>query len=388
MPTYSHSRLTTFETCRLQYKFHYIDRLPVEQEDTVETFLGSLVHEALEKLYKDLKFEKRNSLDDLLDWFRTEWTKRWNPDTITIVRTEYGEDEYRKMGERYLRDYYNRYSPFDAGRTIGLETTDMLPLDEERQYHVRIDRLVDAGDGIYEIHDYKTNTTLKTQSELEEDRQLAMYALWVHETYPDAKRVRLIWHFLAFDKELVVEKELTTLASLKEQVLALIHEVEDARDFPPRKSALCDWCAYQRHCPLWKHKFVVDALPPEEFSREDGVQLVDAYARLKVEERRVQAELEEVQERIYAYAEQHDIAAIYGSTQRATIWQKEVVKVPGKQDPRRGAFEALVKQNDLWDSYAMLDAWRLEKDLADGRVTIVGWAPRSERVRRLYLAKR
>ena len=69
MPAFSHSRLSTFETCKLQYKFNYIDRIKVEREDTAETFLGSLVHEALEKLYRDLQYEKLVSLDELLDFF-------------------------------------------------------------------------------------------------------------------------------------------------------------------------------------------------------------------------------------------------------------------------------------------------------------------------------
>ncbi|RME30711.1 PD-(D/E)XK nuclease family protein, partial [Candidatus Woesearchaeota archaeon] len=317
MPTYSHSRISSFENCRLQFKFHYIDKVPVEQEDTVETFLGSLVHEALEKLYKDLQFEKRLSLEDLLAWFRREWAKRWDPARIKVVRAEYSEENYRAMGERYLTDYYRRYAPFTQGRTIGLETQDFLQLDATRKYHVRIDRFVDAGEGVYEIHDYKTNTRLKTQEELEADRQLAMYALWVHENYPEARRVRLVWHFLAFDKEMVVEKELSALKALKEEVLARIDEMESATTFPPTKSALCDWCAYQALCPLWKHKFVVDALPPEEFKREDGVRLVDEYAHLKEEEKRLKERLDAVQQRLVAYGEQHGVSVVYGSSHRA-----------------------------------------------------------------------
>jgi len=34
----SHSRLSTFETCPLQYRFRYVDRIPRE-EVSVESFL-------------------------------------------------------------------------------------------------------------------------------------------------------------------------------------------------------------------------------------------------------------------------------------------------------------------------------------------------------------
>ena len=60
----------------------------------------------------------------------------------------------------------------------------------------------DLGNGIYEVHDYKTNNSLPKQQKLDEDRQLAMYSLWVKLNFKDCKKVRLVWHFLAFDKEM------------------------------------------------------------------------------------------------------------------------------------------------------------------------------------------
>ncbi len=387
MSTYSHSRISTFEQCRLRFKLQYLDKVPVEQEDTVETFLGSLVHEALEKLYKDLQFAKKLSLDELLAWFRAEWARRWQ-DSIAIVREEYTPENYRAMGERYLTDYYRRHEPFDQGRTLGLETQELLPLDDTHHYHIRIDRLVDAGNGVYEVHDYKTSLTLKTPQELAEDRQLAMYALWVYTTFPDATLVRLVWHYLAFDKDLVVEKQRDELEQVREAVLARIADIEAAQDYPPTRSALCAWCPYQQHCPLWKHLFATAELPPEEFRREDGVRLVDEYVRLKEEERILKEKLAEVQEQLFRYAEQHGVSVVYGATQKATIWRRRVVKVPGKNDEGRAAFEQLVRENGLWNDYSMLDAWRLEKDLAAGNVTIVGWEPRETEVKRIYLSRR
>ena len=84
MNLFSHSRLNCFEQCPLKFKFAYIDNVKVEQEDTVEAFLGSRVHSALEKLYKDLKFAKLNTLKELLKFY-DEGSKNWN-DTIINVR--------------------------------------------------------------------------------------------------------------------------------------------------------------------------------------------------------------------------------------------------------------------------------------------------------------
>ena len=215
MPSFSHSKIGTFENCKLQFRYRYIDRIKVDVEDTIETYLGSRVHETLEKLYRDLRFEKDISIDGLLDYFNKKWKENWK-DSIKIVSQEYSEENYRKMGERYIRDYFNHYRPFDQGKVLGLETQDFLTLDDHGRYsyHIRIDRLMDMGRGLYEVHDYKTNNTLPAQEDLDNDRQLAMYALWVKKHFKDFKKVRLVWHFVAFDKEMEsfrTEKQLEDL---------------------------------------------------------------------------------------------------------------------------------------------------------------------------------
>ena len=173
MTMFSHSRLSTFEQCKLKYKFKYIDKVEAPVQQTVEAFLGSVVHAALEKLYKDLRFEKLNTIEELLEWYNREWKKNWN-EKIIIVRNEYTEENYRKMGERFIRDYYRRYYPFKEGKTIALEQKVKIRLDPEGKYIMRgvIDRLSCREDGVYEIHDYKTNFTLPFKEYLKEDLSL------------------------------------------------------------------------------------------------------------------------------------------------------------------------------------------------------------------------
>ena len=55
MPTYSHSKLGCYEQCGLKYKYQYIEKIETEVENTIEAFMGGLVHEALEKLYSEFK---------------------------------------------------------------------------------------------------------------------------------------------------------------------------------------------------------------------------------------------------------------------------------------------------------------------------------------------
>jgi ATP-dependent helicase/DNAse subunit B len=66
---YSHSRLETFKTCPKKFYYNYIEKPDIEKKNSIEAFMGSMVHLALEKLYTDLKFLKINSLDQIIDYY-------------------------------------------------------------------------------------------------------------------------------------------------------------------------------------------------------------------------------------------------------------------------------------------------------------------------------
>ena len=216
---FSHSQISCFEQCPYKYKLKYIDKVRPEIEQTIEAFMGSMVHDALEKLYKDLRFQKMPAVDDIILYYNEQWEKNWNP-AILIVRKGYTAENYKKMGEAYIRDYYESHRPFDRAKTVGLEQRIVLDLNEDGKYMLQgyIDRLAYAGKGVYEVHDYKTNFNIPVKQYLEDDRQLALYALAVLDNYQDARRVKLVWHFLSVDKEVVIEKKQQELDRLKKDI--------------------------------------------------------------------------------------------------------------------------------------------------------------------------
>ena len=121
MPTYSHSQLGTYETCPHQYKLAYIDKIETETEG-IEAFMGSRVHDALEKLYRDLKVTRLNSLEDLLNFYHEVWEKNWNG-MIQISRKEYTPEDYRRLGGKCISEYYQRYFPLTEERHWVLRNT-------------------------------------------------------------------------------------------------------------------------------------------------------------------------------------------------------------------------------------------------------------------------
>ena len=74
---YSHSRLSSFEQCNLKYKFRYIDNIIPEIEQTIETYLGGIVHKTLEWLYSEIKEKRVPSIDDVIIYYSKNWTKEY-----------------------------------------------------------------------------------------------------------------------------------------------------------------------------------------------------------------------------------------------------------------------------------------------------------------------
>ena len=368
MVTYSHSRLGTFEQCKYKYKLQYIDKIKGEL-DSIEAFMGKKVHEALEKLYKDLKFQKVNSKEELLAFYNKLWEDQWH-DKIVIVNKEYTPDNYKAMGRKFITDYYDHYKPFNHRKIIGLETQDRLNLSDDNQYHIRIDLLACDKEGNYYVCDYKTNNSLKIQDELDEDRQLAMYSLWVKQKYPDAKSVKLVWYFLAFDKEMISERNDEQLEQLKKETEDLIKELEACTEFPTNVTALCSYCPYQRICPAWKHKFEVEE-QKREFKDDDGGKIVDEYSKLYRTKKEMEKKLNELKQTIVDFAKEKNLDVIFGTDDKCSVKEYDKVIIP---EDKKEELLKIIKEKGLYDELSSLNYFKfnpkvikkeLDRDIID-----------------------
>jgi len=374
MPVYSHSQLATYETCPQKYKLSYIDKIEVETEG-IEAFMGSRVHETLEKLYRDLKVTKLNTLEELLDFYHQSWEKNWN-DLIQIVRKHYSAEEYRHLGEKCIVDYYERHHPFDHGKTLGLEEYVYFPLEEEKGYWIRgyIDRLTLVDSSILEIHDYKTSNRLPAQEDVRSDRQLALYQMGVAGKWQGVQEVKLIWHYLTFDTEIHSSRTPDELHQLRRATLELIQRIEADRQFLPKEGPLCAWCDYQGFCPKRKHLIAVESLPPNEYLNEEGVALVNQYVELKEKKRvfneEIDVELAKIEQALFAYARREELEAIFGSDHIAKIKMEKKEKYPLKGDPNRRLLDELIKKAGKWMEVSDLNPWMLARIIGRG-----GWPP-------------
>ena len=157
---------------------------------------------------------------------------------------------YFNKGIRFLINYFLKNTPF-KDNTIYTEKKIFISLDSKGEYFLvgYIDRLVHNKEtNIFEIHDYKTGS-LKSQEELDEDRQLALYSIGIIETFKNVNNIKLVWHFLDSNKELISKRTMEQLIKLKGEIINLIKKIKSTKEFTTNKSNLCSWCEYKSKCP-------------------------------------------------------------------------------------------------------------------------------------------
>ena len=366
MPIYSHSQLSTYEQCPLKYKLRYRDRIKRDIEG-VEGFLGTMVHETLKKCYDDARLTKLNSLEDLHSYYDKIWQQNWH-DSIVITKKDLKPEHYQTLGKKMIETYYQRYTPFDSDITIGTEMGLNFALDDENKYRMTgyIDRLSRTDEGVFQIHDYKTSAHLPSQEDADNDKQLGLYQVGIQKKWPDINNIRLIWHYLAFDRELGSSRPDEAISRLVRGTIRLINEIESAQDFPPKESGLCDWCEYPDLCPLRKHFFKVEALPINEYLNEPGIMLVNKYVSLRDEETRIKDEMDKVREAMLDYARREEVELIKGSDYKARVRFDEQLKFPRKNEPERQELDEAIKKAGKWTEVSQLDTTSLTGIVENG----------------------
>ena len=260
MVIYSHTRLSLYENCPLAYRFRYLDKIkPAVPFIGIEAFMGSCVHDTLEYLYKRRMHTSLDRIDDgeLMAYYRNTWDRKMSDD-VKIVKEGMTEADYFESGKQILKNYYDRYAPFEEDRTLFVEKRMDFTIDGFRMIGYP-DRIARKSDGTYLIHDYKTSGTLPTAEHLKADRQLALYLIGLDQSIPEAAESpkELVYHYLRFGEEFRIRRTGEDIESVKKNVVGLIKTVELAsweNNFPAVVGSRCAWCEFLRECPAMKRQ--------------------------------------------------------------------------------------------------------------------------------------
>lgn len=241
----SPSRLSSFTSCGLQFRFTAIDRLP--EPPTVAATRGTLVHAALEELFT-LPADQRMPaaadacLDAAVDRLRLD------PDWTGLHLDDAGEARMRADAADLVAGYFRLEDPATV-HPVGLELKLEVEVGGVRLRGV-IDRL-DLVDGELVVTDYKTGRAPGEGYARQHMTGVHVYSLMC-ERWFGRRPVRVQLLHLAEPVKIVAEPTEQSTRGLSRRLEAVWQAVETAcerEDFRPRPSARCDWCSFRRWCP-------------------------------------------------------------------------------------------------------------------------------------------
>jgi putative RecB family exonuclease len=244
----SPSRAADFKTCPLLYRLRSIDRIP--EAPTSDQARGTLVHAVLEKLF-DLPAPERTptTAAGLVD---PQWRRlvEESPELSDVVDEE-SLPRFISSTHELLTGYFSLEDPrrLDPAEREYLVSTE---IDEGRlQLRGYIDRLDVAPDGAIRVVDYKTGGAPREAFEARALFQLKFYALVLWRTRGVVPAVlRLV--YLRDGEVCDFTPDADELARFERTLVALwaaIAKAKEDRDFRPKPSRLCGWCAHQTRCP-------------------------------------------------------------------------------------------------------------------------------------------
>ena len=244
--TYSFSRVKCFQQCPLRYRFRYIEGRK-EAFRSIESYLGSTVHDVLEWLYAQRDAGAEPNETAILAEFARHWTEGRDR-TVAVIRIDNDDEEYVRLGREMLTRFFNETFTRDQSRTVSLEQRLSKRLSDAVLFTGFADRIGRTDKGRLFVIDYKTSKSEGDGSEFSEGLQAPLYAACVLDHHADDEALAG-YHYLRHGTTRWQQVDRDRARQLVDRFLELVAEVEAAGDFPARPGVLCAWCGFNAICP-------------------------------------------------------------------------------------------------------------------------------------------
>lgn len=369
MASYSPSKLAQYMQCPLKYRFQYVDGIKKEEEG-IEAFVGSRVHETLERMLTlKTDFDREPSYELAEELFRKAWDEKYHP-AVVIRESDVTPDDYKRRGLMMLRNYFEIEPLHDFG--------ELLDLEQRLNFHVGehsingiVDRLQRDGGKLHVI-DYKTSKGQMSQAQADEDRQLALYELGLRQLYPDIEEIELHWYMLAHREVVTSIRDAEARRRLEDQISYLIEEIESALDFRPKESTLCGWCDYSAECAAEKEQRTLK--PDETASPPSPRDLADEYAELTEKQKdlngevnKIKKRLEELKPLLGAVCREEGAWSVEGNECILDVAEKSDYYMPPKGSQQRRLLEEVVRDCGLWEELSDINKTLIANALSERR---------------------
>lgn len=293
----SHSAMETFKQCPYKYKLNQIDKIPEPKSE--ESVFGSYLHYILQWFFEN-NYNKI-SLKDLLSYYEKHWPEIKYFDNKT-QKEKPMSNFFFEEGIMMLKNFYQKNGHKDV-TIISLEAPFEISLtDQNDQIHIVsgiIDR-IQKTDTRYEVMDYKTGKRLPTQTKVDQNNQLSIYALAFLDKWPDIKikDLDLSLYFLKFGEILKTKRTKEELEETKNKILKIIKDIQKEKSFCPKPTVLCGWCGYKNICPVFKHYQPKPEIEKDEMNIKN---LMDKYFTLHQKRQNLEKEIEQIKTKVDNY---------------------------------------------------------------------------------------
>lgn len=242
MPTFSHSRIESYQQCPKAYNFKYLQD-EKERFSTVEQQMGSAVHAALEWAYENREV-KTPGVSSVLDRYRKAFSEGARAE-VRVIKRGCSKGDYLQEGESMLKVYLRDRFADDDSETLALEREFSIQLGDGISFRGFVDRVARDSDGTLVLLDYKTGKRVPDPAD---NRQLLSYALWAFEEWQE-ESIRLVFEDLRGERRLTGQVHRSEIPRITSDLAAEVQRVIHADRFPASASHLCRWCGYCPICP-------------------------------------------------------------------------------------------------------------------------------------------
>ncbi len=231
----SPAKLGTWQDCPKRYRMAYVDRpAPPKGPAWAHNSFGSSVHTALKQWFSLARHERRpEAAQALVD-------RNWVGDGYRdAAQAGQHRDRAGAMVARYVADLDPDFDPLRVEWTVSVR-------HDPAALEGRIDR-VDDRDGELVVVDYKTGRRPPGDDGARGVLALAVYAAAVAR-WLRRPCLKVELHHLPTGEVVSHEYTPETLERQLDRAADLTTELRDARDYPARPGALCEWCDFLRVC--------------------------------------------------------------------------------------------------------------------------------------------
>jgi putative RecB family exonuclease len=243
---YSFSRVKTYFQCPLRYRYRYLKGFK-ELFRSVESHLGSAVHDVLEWLYAERAASRTPTLGAALEVLAARWGQGLD-DEVAVVRCSDDAGAYLRAAREMVAGFFHGAFQRDRSETVALEQRLSLRLSDDVVFTGFADRIGRTEVGRLFVIDYKTSRSAGNPSEFSEGLQAPLYAACAMLERGETEALAG-YHYLRLDTTSWQSVDAERGRQLLARFAELVREVSAATDFEPRPGVLCAWCGFNAVCP-------------------------------------------------------------------------------------------------------------------------------------------